>query len=312
MSVTSHAAHPPPTWLEVVSPGVMSTVQDLGRSGLGALGVGHAGAADLPALRLANRLLGNPGSAAAIEVTFGGLEVVVRGGVMLAVTGAPCPVTVGGRQHGPYGAVWAPDGATVRLGAPTSGVRSYLAVRGGIETAPVLGSRSTDTLSGVGPAPLAAGDRFPLGRPTADLPCVDVAPVLLPGTGEVTLRLLDGPRADWFTAAGRAALVSGPYEVTADSNRVGMRLSGPVLERARDDELPTEGMVCGALQVPPSGQPTLFLADHPVTGGYPVIAVVVPADVPLAAQVRPGQRVVFRRVPSPSPDPRPTPGVHHV
>lgn len=291
------------TELEVVGPGVLSTVQDLGRSGLGALGVGHAGAADLPALRLANRLLGNPESAAAIEATFGGLEVVVMGGMMLAVTGAPCPVTVDGREHGPYAAVWAPDGATVRLGTPSSGLRSYLAVRGGIEIPDVLGSRSTDTLSGVGPAPLAAGDRLPVGRPANPLQGVDVVPVPAPAAGDVTLRVLDGPRADWFSDAGRAALLSGPYEVTADSNRVGMRLSGPVLERARYDELPTEGMVCGALQVPPSGQPTLFLTDHPVTGGYPVIAVVVPADVPLAAQVRPGQRILFRRIPSPPLDP---------
>lgn len=293
----------PSTWLEVVSPGVLSTVQDLGRSGLGALGVGHAGAADVPALRLANRLLGNPESAAAIEVTFGGLEVVARGGMTVTLTGAPCTVTVDGRQHGPYGPVWVPDGATLRLETPSSGLRSYLAARGGIEIRPVLGSRSSDILSGVGPAPLAAGDRLPVGRATTAYAGVDVVPVRTPEGGDVTLRLVDGPRADWFTAAGRAALVSGPYEVTAESNRVGMRLSGPLLERARDDELPTEGMVCGALQVPPSGQPTLFLADHPVTGGYPVVAVVVPADVPLAAQVRPGQRILFRRVPSPSSDP---------
>ncbi|PKH42854.1 biotin-dependent carboxylase uncharacterized domain-containing protein [Nocardioides alpinus] len=290
-------------WLEVVRPGALSTVQDLGRSGLGALGVGHAGAADVPALRLANRVIGNPESAAAVEVTFGGLEVVARGGATITLTGAPCTMTVDGRTHGSHSVVWVPDGATLRLEAPTSGLRSYLAARGGIEVPPVLGSRSTDTLSGVGPAPLAAGDRLPVGRATAAHPGVDVVPVQVPAAGDVTLRVVDGPRADWFTGAGRAALLSGAYEVTADSNRVGMRLSGPVLDRARDDELPSEGMVCGALQVPPSGQPTLFLADHPVTGGYPVIAVVVHADVPLAAQVRPGQRLTFRRVPSPSPVP---------
>ena len=310
MPAGSGAPDAPSRWLEVMSPGVLSTVQDLGRSGLGALGVGHAGAADVPALRLANRLLGNPESAAAIEVTFGGLEVVARGGMTVTVSGAPCTVTVDGRQRGPYGVVWVPDGATLRLEPPTSGLRSYLAARGGIEVPPVLGSRSTDVLSGVGPPPLAAGDRLPVGRATTTYPCVDVVPVQPPEGGDVTLRVVDGPRADWFTDAGRSALVSGPYEVTADSNRVGMRLSGPVLERARDDELPTEGMVCGSLQVPPSGQPTLFLADHPVTGGYPVIAVVVTADVPLAAQVRPGQRILFRRVPSLTPDPLPTPGAH--
>ena len=291
------------TWLEVLSPGVLSTVQDLGRPDLGAVGVGHAGAADVPALRLANRVLSNPESAAAIEVTLGGLEVVARGGVSLTLTGAPCALTVDGRAHGPYGVVWVPDGATLRLAPPTAGLRSYLAVRGGIDVPPVLGSRSTDTLSGIGPAPLAAGDRLPIGRATTAHAGVDVVPVRIPEGGDVTLRLMEGPRADWFTDAGRSALLSGAYEVTADSNRVGMRLSGPVLERARDDELPSEGTVCGALQVPPSGQPTLFLADHPVTGGYPVIAVVVPADVPRAAQVRPGQHIALRRVPSPSPDP---------
>lgn len=289
------------TWLEVVAPGVLSTVQDLGRGGLGALGVGHAGAADVPALRLANRVLGNPESAAAIEVTFGGLEVVAHGGATVTLTGAPCTMFVDGRAHGPYGVVWVPDGATLRLEPPSSGLRSYLAARGGIEIPSVLDSRSTDTLSGVGPAPLAVGDRLPLGRATSAHPGVDMVPVRVPEAGDVTLRVVDGPRADWFTGAGRAALLSGAYEVTADSNRVGMRLAGPALERARDDELPSEGMVCGALQVPPSGQPTLFLADHPVTGGYPVIAVVVHADVPLAAQVRPGQRITFRRVPSPDP-----------
>ena len=134
-----------------------------------------------------------------------------------------------------------------------------------------------------------------------------MVPVLLPAQGDVTLRVLDGPRADWFSDAGRAALLSGPYEVTADSNRVGMRLSGPVLERARDDELPTEGMVCGALQVPPSGQPTLFLADHPVTGGYPVIAVVVAGRRPAR---RAGPTGTARPLP-PGPVPAPPhPGAH--
>lgn len=284
------------TWLEVLSPGVLTTVQDLGRPGLGALGVGHSGAADVPALRLANRMLGNPASAAALEVTFGGLEVVARGGVTVIVTGAPCPVAVDDRQVGAYAVVWVPDGATLRLEQPLSGLRSYLAVRGGIDVPPVLGSRCTDTLAALGPAPLVAGDRLPIGRTTAAHPGVDVVPVQVPEAGDVNLHVVDGPRADWFTEAARAALVSDFYEVTADSNRVGSRLSGPVLERARDDELPSEGMVCGALQVPPSGQPTLFLADHPVTGGYPVIAVVVPADVPRAAQVRPGQRITFTRV----------------
>lgn len=289
---------PPLPWLEVVAPGPLATVQDLGRSGLGALGVGHSGAADAPALRLANRLLGNPDAAAAVEVTFGGLEVLVHGGVTVTLTGAPCQMTVDGREHWAFGVVRVPDGAHLRLQAPTSGLRSYLAVQGGIAVPEQLGSRSSDTLASLGPAPLAAGDRLPVGRPAGPLPDVDQAPVAVPAAGDVRLRVVDGPRADWFTDEAREALVAAAFEVTADSNRVGMRLSGPVLDRSRDEELPSEGMVCGALQVPPSGQPTLFLADHPVTGGYPVIAVVVLADLPLAAQARPGQRLTFVRVPT--------------
>jgi biotin-dependent carboxylase-like uncharacterized protein len=283
-------------WLEVLGPGPLATVQDLGRPGLGALGVGHSGAADAPALRLANRLLGNPESAAALEVTFGGLQVRAHGGMSVALTGAPCAVTVDGRHEGPYGVVWLPDGATLRLGTPGTGLRSYLGVRGGMEVEPRLGSRSADTLAALGPDPLVPGDRLPVGPACGALPGVDVAPVRPPEAGDVTLRVVDGPRADWFTDAAREALVGEAYEVTPESNRVGMRLSGTVLERVHDRELPSEGMVCGALQVPPSGQPTLFLADHPVTGGYPVIAVVVSADLPRAAQVRPGQRVTFTGV----------------
>lgn len=279
--------------LEVLATGPLLTVQDLGRPGLAALGVGQSGAADAEALRLANRLVGNPEGHAGLEVTFGGLEVRGQGGMYVALTGAPCPMTVHGRHVAAYAPVWVPDGATLRLDAPPCGLRSYLAVRGGIEVPPVLGSRATDTLAGLGPAPLAPGDQVPVGVPGAAMPGVDLATVRPPEHGEVRLRVVLGPRDDWFTAAARSVLLSEPYEVTAESNRVGMRLAGTALQRARDGELPSEGMVCGALQVPPSGQPTLFLADHPVTGGYPVIATVVAGDIGLAAQARPGQVLRF-------------------
>lgn len=280
--------------LEVLASGPLATVQDLGRPGLGALGVGHSGAADAPSLRLANRLLGNPESHAGLEITFGGLEVRAHGNLWVTLTGAPCPVTVAGRQGAANSVLWLPDGATLRLGLPTSGLRTYLAVRGGIDVPRVLGSRSTDVLAALGPAPLAPGDVVPVGASPTERPNVDVAPVCAPESGDITLRLSFGPRSDWFTDAAREALVAEPYEVTAESNRVGMRLAGPVLERTSHHELSSEGMVCGALQVPPSGQPTLFLADHPVTGGYPVIAVVMSADLGRAAQARPGQRIRFR------------------
>jgi biotin-dependent carboxylase-like uncharacterized protein len=171
-------------------------------------------------------------------------------------------------------------------------MRTYLAVRGGIAVPAFLGSRSTDVLSGLGPAPLAAGDRLPVGSSVVGSPNVDIAPVPTFPVSPV-LRVIAGPRDDWFSSL--EPLLRGPYEVTSDSNRVGIRLAGPALVRTHSGELPSEGMVLGSLQVPPAGQPVLFLADHPVTGGYPVIAVVVEADIPLAAQLRPGQQVRFRR-----------------
>lgn len=280
--------------LEVVRTGPLATIQDLGRPGLAALGVGKSGAADVRSLRLGNRLVGNPESAAGIEVTYGGLAVRADGDLLLAVTGAPCPMTVDGRVAAHNALLTLRAGELLELGSPSTGLRTYLNVRGGVDVTPVLGSRSTDLLAGLGPAPMTPGCRIPVGPPPADWPRVDVAAVANPTAGDVELRAVPGPRADWFTEHALASLLSSHYEVTSDSNRIGIRLCGPELRRARSGELPSEGMVSGSLQVPPSGKPTLFLADHPVTGGYPVIAVVPQADVDLAAQARPGQRLRFR------------------
>ncbi len=283
-----------PSAVEVVATGPLSTIQDLGRPGLAEIGVGTSGAADRGSLRLANRLCGNDESAAAIEVTLGGLAVRARCDLVLAVTGAPCPVTVNRRGEAPNSVLRVPQGAEVRLGTPDRGLRSYLAVRGGIAVEPVLGSRSTDVLSGLGPEPLRPGAFLPVGTPTHGHPPIDVAPVRPPGKNEITLDIVAGPRDDWFTADALSTLTGRPFDVTADSDRVGMRLDGPELTRRDTAELPSEGMVAGALQVPPTGRPTLFLADHPSTGGYPVIAVVRSAHVDTAAQARPGQRIRFR------------------
>lgn len=284
-----------PREIEVLSTGPLATVQDLGRTGLAALGVGRSGAADESAHRLANRLLGNDEDAATVEVTLGGLEVRAHGGTFVTVTGAPTPATIDGVPVGQASVCWVPDGATLRLGPPPSGLRSYLGVRGGVDVPPVLHSRSTDTLAGLGPDPISVGSRLPVGRTPEAPPVVDVAPVAPPTAGDLVLRVVPGPRDDWFTQDSLRALLNEPWEVTPESDRVGMRLAGPPLERAREGEIPSEGMATGALQVPPAGQPTLFLADHPVTGGYPVIAVVVADDVATAAQACPGQRLHFTR-----------------
>ncbi|TDC82848.1 biotin-dependent carboxyltransferase family protein [Actinomadura sp. 7K507] len=280
--------------IEVVRPGPLATVQDLGRPGRAHLGVPCSGAADERAFRLANRLVGNPEGAAAVEFTFGGAALRFHGHAWVAVTGAPAPLRVDGRAYGTHAPVHVPAGALAELGNPASGLRSYLAVRGGVAVDEVLGSRSTDLLSGLGPPPLSAGDRIPLGSAEGlvDI-AVDVAPPRrMPETPVLNIR--PGPRDDWFTEEALTALTSTLYQVSPDSNRVGVRLDGPPLVRARDGELGSEGMVTGSLQVPPSGLPIIFLADHPTTGGYPVVAVLVRSAVPDAAQLRPGQRVRFR------------------
>jgi biotin-dependent carboxylase-like uncharacterized protein len=279
--------------IEVVRAGALTTVQDLGRPGLAHLGVCRSGAADLGSLRLANRLVGNSEGAACLEITFGNFEARFDRAATVALTGAPCPITLSGREKFMHGPIQLIPNDRLSVGVPTAGVRTYLAVRGGIAVEPVLGARSTDVLSGVGPEPVAAGMRLPVGDDATDAPCVDVAPVP-PIPAEIVLRVLPGPRDDWFTPAALTTLTSQPYEVSPRSNRVGIRLTGPTLDRARQGELASEGTVSGAVQVPPSGEPVVFLADHPVTGGYPIIAVVLEPDICLAAQARPGQVVRFR------------------
>ena len=291
--------------LRILSPGLQSLVQDLGRHGHSGLGVSAAGALDRASLRRANRLVGNAPSAAVIETVAGGLKVRAVGDQVLAVAGAPselgiesAPDSAGDTRHRtvpvatPFALL---DGETLSLGAPRSGFRSYLAIRGGVDAAPVLGSRSTDTMSGIGPAPLAAGQVLAAGG-EADSGVVghpELQPDY-PGTGVTVLDVVPGPRADWFDQAALDAFTGQDWSVLPQSNRVGMRLDGTPLQRTRRGELPSEGTVAGALQVPPEGLPVLFLADHPITGGYPVIAVVVDSQLDLAAQLPIGGKIRFR------------------
>ncbi len=277
--------------LEVLATGPLALVEDLGRPGLAATGVGRSGAADRGALRLANRLVANAEDAAGIEVVFGGLAVRAGGLLTVALAGAPAPADVDGTPVGHHALITLRSGQVLRLGTPPTGLRTYLAARGGIAVDPVLGSRSTDVLSGLGPEKLAPGTVLPVGPEPAALPLVDVAPVAEPPGGTVVLRAIAGPRAEFI--ADPTALACATWVASSRSDRVGMRLEGTTLERAGSGELPSEGIVRGAIQVPPGGEPVLFLADHPVTGGYPVAAVVLDADVDRAAQVRPGQRVRF-------------------
>jgi biotin-dependent carboxylase-like uncharacterized protein len=283
------------TALRVHRTGGPCLVEDDGRRGLAAIGVGRSGAADRSSYELANRLVGNASGAAALEVTLGGLEVeAVDGTVWLAVTGAPVPVTLGRRSE-PTGAVLAlRPGVRLALGVPGSGVRSYVAVRGGLDVAPVLGSRSRDTLAGLGPEPVAPGDLLLIGDEVADEMRVDAVPAQ-EYDDRPLLRVVRGPRDDWVGDPAR--LVTTTWTVAPDSDRVGVRLTGGRLDATEASrQLPSEGAIRGAIQVPPGGEPLVFGPDHPVTGGYPVVAVVVDADTDRLAQLRPGEQVRFEFV----------------
>ncbi|WP_033290111.1 biotin-dependent carboxyltransferase family protein [Amycolatopsis jejuensis] len=277
--------------LEIVATGPLALVQDLGRPGYAHLGVPPSGALDTAALRLGNRLVGNAEDAAGIEILLGGLEIRATTSCTVAVTGPPVPVSVDGRETGSHAPLPLHADQRLTIGRPATGLRCYLAVSGGIAVDPVLGSRSRDVLSELGPEPLTPGTRVPLGPVTGVPSGADVV-VAPPCPAELTVPVLLGPRDDWF--ADTAAALAAQWTVTAESNRVGVRLDGPPLRRSGTSELPSEGVLTGAIQVPPNGLPLVFLADHPTTGGYPVVAVVRSESLGALAQARPGTSVRFR------------------
>ncbi|QDZ15041.1 5-oxoprolinase/urea amidolyase family protein [Humibacter ginsenosidimutans] len=286
--------------LTVVSAGMLLLIEDLGRTGSASIGAGRSGALDRGALRLGNRLVGNVEAAAGLEVAFGARLRFERS-TWFAVTGARGRLTLNGHPIEPDAALPAAPGDLLELGAAEHGLRYVVALRGGVRAPLTLDSASTDVGARIGPDPLRDGDSIALGTDTAGgIPAVDALTVWSPPDDEVDVHVVPGPRQDWFDAASVADFYDVAWEVTQASNRVGMRLrsrDGVVLRRASTlaaAELPSEPMVPGAIQVPPSGEPTVLLADGPVTGGYPVIAVVADADLDLFAQLRPDQRVRFR------------------
>ncbi|ABM34066.1 5-oxoprolinase subunit PxpB [Paracidovorax citrulli] len=291
--------------LRVLSAGLQTLFQDLGRHGHAGQGVSASGAMDRAACRAANRLAGNPSDTACLETVQGGLRLRSQGENVVAVAGADAPLwcTAADGRRWPlprYAPVALADGDELAIGEPHAGARCYVAVRGGFRVMPVLGSCATDTLARVGPPAVAAGDVLPVRVPQG-LPAVGAAelpPDGLPRAGgEVVLDCVPGPRTDWFTPEALALLASQRWQVTPQSNRVGLRLAGDTaLARAVQGELPSEGAVAGAIQVPPSGQPVLFLADHPLTGGYPVIGAVAPHHLDLAGQIPVNAWVRFRPI----------------
>ncbi len=263
--------------IEIVRPGIATTFQDVGRPGFAHIGVGTSGAVDRELATLVNRLVGNSPTEIVIE-TCGDLELVAIKPTVVATTDELAPITLLPGDHltvraGRHGRLW-----------------QYVAGHGGFVVSPVLGSGSYDTLSGLGPPPPSVGDRVAIGVDPSGYTIVDGAPLRELGA---MARVLPGPRRDWFTEASWKSLAAEDWTVTTTS-RIGVRLRGGDLRRAVADELPSEGLVRGAIQVPPGGEPMMMLADHPTTGGYPVIGVVHPDDVATVAQHSAGTTVRFR------------------
>lgn len=298
--VAEHPTAEGPTLLSIRRPGLQGLIQDLGRPDSAGIGAPPSGVLDRPAMRMANWLVGNPLDAAVLEFAHGGVEIEAVGEATIAIAGATAPVevirpslkrvTVTEQR-----AIALSPGDVVRIGTLSSGARSVVALRHGVAAHPVAGSVATDTLSGIGPAPLKAGDEIrSAGRATSATEQAQPWPDL--PTDELTVPVVLGPRDDWFTDDAVETLFSQAWSVSGASDRVGMRLEGDQpLTRAIEGELLSEGVVTGSLQVPANGQPVLFLNDHPVTGGYPVIGVVHSTSLPALAQVQPGMTLRFTR-----------------
>jgi antagonist of KipI len=291
--------------LHIVKPGLLTTIQDVGRWGFQSRGVPVAGPMDPRAHGLANALVGNDRSAATLEVTLIGPEVTFEDARFVAVAGADFALMLDERRREVNTAFEVTPGSRLRFGSRASGARAYLAVEGGLAVAPILGSRSTHLVSrmgGLGGRALTAGDRVPLGglqprsrpkEPAARIVSAanTVAPV--PRGGRATVRVLPASDRDAFDDDSLAALQSAPYVVAIDSDRMGFRLQGPRLGRRSRASMISDATPLGTLQVPDSEQPLLLMADRQTTGGYPRLATVITADIGIAGQLGPGDRISF-------------------
>jgi antagonist of KipI len=283
--------------LRVVKPGLHTTVQDLGRWGWQRWGVAVAGPMDPWSHRVANRLVGNDERAATLEITVLGPELEFPEAGTIAVAGAEFGLAVGGAAVPCGEAVSLAGGSVLRFGARRRGARAYLAVAGGLATPLVFGSRATHVpsrMGGLEGRPLAAGDWIPFGDVAARPPRRSApAPSLVLPEGGARVRVMPGPHEDVFTDVAHERLRSGRFVLTPESNRMGYRLDGPALERRPDAEIVSDATTLGALQVPASGQPILLMADRQTAGGYPRIATLITADLPLAGQLAPGDWISF-------------------
>lgn len=282
--------------LLVVKPGLLTSVQDLGRYGHQASGVPVAGPMDSFSHRVANQLVGNDSHAATLEITLIGPELIADASTTMAIAGAQFEVTCDDRAV-PIGASFTVTrGQRIKFGRIVQGARAYLAVAGGIQTPPVLGSRSTHLVSHMGGfegRALIAGDRVPIIDDATVRPQRKAAGLVLPSKGRALLRVIPGPQADWFEADALKTMDGVSFRISPQSNRMGYRLQGPPLVRVHDRELISEPLGIGAIQVPAAGEPILLMADRQTAGGYPKIGYVISADLPLAGQLAPGDFIEF-------------------
>ena len=288
-----------PGLLYVHESGPLTTVQDLGRLGHLRVGIPASGPVVREAFVLANRLVGNPDGAAGIEFTYSGPRIEFSDDRLVAITGADMPATLDGAAVPRWESFHVRAGGVLRLGVARWGVRGYLAVSGGIDTPPALGSRATyfrGQLGGLEGRPLQSGDALPLGRGDASAPARLKRERVPDYSVEPDIRVVLGPQDDRFTPAGIAAFLEGPYEMLVESDRMGARLRGPRIEHARGHDIVSDGIALGGIQVIGEGQPIVLLVDRQSTGGYTKIATVCSFDIGRIGQVKPGQRLRFRRV----------------
>jgi antagonist of KipI len=282
--------------LLVVRPGLLTSVQDLGRFGHQATGVPAAGPMDSYSHRLANQLAGNEPGAATLEITLIGPELIVDADTTMAVAGAHFELTCDDRPV-PIGASFSVTrGQRLKFGRIVEGARAYLAVAGGVQTVPMLGSRATHLVSRMGGfegRALMAGDRVPIAVDSSPRPSRKANGLTLPSKGRALLRVMAGPQADWFDTDALKTIAGVSFRISPQSNRMGYRLQGPPLIRVHDRELISEPLGIGAIQVPTAGEPILLMADRQTAGGYPKIGYVISADLPLAGQLAPGDFIEF-------------------
>jgi antagonist of KipI len=288
------------TTIVVESPGLLTTVQDLGREGFGPLGISPSGAADPVSLRLGNRLVANPETAAALEMTLVGGTFRFPEGAILALTGAAFETTLDGRPVKLWTSVEVPPGQTLRVGPTRDGARCYLCVQGAILAKSFLGSASTHLLSGLGGwegRALRKGDILPIGDRASKFQKKSIAVSALNRLCRRTiLRATAGPQSDWFSESAQQLFYESTYRVKEESNRVGIRLEGPPIPQSADREMITEGVSLGAIQIPPDGAPIILFVEQQTTGGYPKIANIIAADLHRAGQLRPRDETRFERV----------------